>query len=71
MITFSEFMQKGGHVYELIKLESVPNKLQMDYFTRNKNVRDSKALCLRCDGTGNEFFSMFKKCSVCLGKGVN
>ena len=27
-------------------------------------------LCIRCDGTGNELYSMFKLCSDCDGVGV-
>ena len=26
--------------------------------------------CKRCDGTGNELFSMYRRCSDCGGSGV-
>lgn len=27
--------------------------------------------CSRCDGTGNELFSMYKECQACKGDGIS
>ena len=27
--------------------------------------------CERCDGTGNELFSMYKECQACKGDGIS
>lgn len=48
---------------------SVPFHMMGDEMRRNRNIDDGKRLCNRCDGTGNELFSMFKQCSVCKGTG--
>jgi len=31
---------------------------------------DDLELCERCDGTGNEFFSMYRQCQTCRGIGT-
>jgi DnaJ-class molecular chaperone len=41
-----------------------------DVATRNENIGNNKELCKRCDGTGNELFSMYRKCSDCNGTGI-
>jgi hypothetical protein len=40
-----------------------------DIKTRNVNIDKGFTLCKRCDGTGNELFSCFKRCSDCGGSG--
>lgn len=40
-----------------------------DYLTKEDNEANGRELCGRCEGTGNELFSMYKKCSECNGKG--
>jgi len=53
----------------LVDLNTVPDHMRMDYETRNENVREGRKLCGRCNGTGNEMFSMFRLCEECLGNG--
>lgn len=47
-----------------------PVHTHMDIDTRNKNVDARKTLCKRCEGTGNELFSMYCKCKDCNGTGI-
>jgi len=54
----------------LVDLDTVPLHMEMDYITRNENVMLRNELCTYCDGTGNEFYSMYCKCSLCDGKGT-
>lgn len=42
-----------------------------DYWTYEANVRAGRLLCERCDGGGNELWSMWKACSDCGGSGVD
>lgn len=30
-----------------------------------------RAECARCEGTGNELFSMYRRCEACQGRGFN
>ena len=46
-----------------------PYHMRMDVRTRNENIDLGKILCKRCDGTGNEFYSMYSECKQCEGKG--
>ncbi len=43
---------------------------QNDVLTRNENIDKGKTLCKRCEGTGNELFSMYRKCTDCNGTGI-
>ncbi len=40
-----------------------------DQITRKINLARKRTICERCSGTGNEIYSMFKKCQECNGKG--
>lgn len=66
LIPFSEF--KEGEL-KLVDLNTIPFHMQMDYKTRNKNIIGGWELCERCDGTGNELFSMYRQCEDCQGSG--
>ena len=44
--------------------------MRMDYVVRNTNIDEGNILCKRCDGTGNELFSMYRKCQKCGGTGI-
>lgn len=46
-----------------------PHQL-MDVYRRNENIDAGKSLCSECEGTGNAFISMYKKCVACSGTGV-
>jgi len=70
MIKFSEYISNGGP-YCSIDIDSVPFHAQRDYVIRNENVKNGKPLCLRCNGTGNELFSMYRKCTVYKGNGIS
>ena len=71
VMEFSEFIARGGGIYHLIRINSIPVGMERDYTRRNENVRNHRPLCKRCDGTGNELSSMYRKCTVCKGTGVS
>jgi rubredoxin len=54
----------------LVDLETVSMHMRNDYYKRNLVVAAGKPLCDNCDGTGNEFYSMYRKCPVCGGDGI-
>ena len=60
---------KDGALF-LVDLETVPYHMRNDYYKRNLVVESGKPLCDFCDGTGNEFYSMYRKCPVCGGDGI-
>lgn len=43
--------------------------ISMDMQRRKENLKNGRKLCEHCDGTGNEFYSMYRKCPKCDGKG--
>ena len=47
-----------------------PPHMQGDVRIRNQNIDAGKPLCEPCGGTGNELFSMYRKCASCDGTGV-
>ena len=49
---------------------SYEHHMKADVEKHNKNVQSGKPICPRCEGTGNEFFSMYKECTLCSGTGV-
>ena len=67
-VKFSEFLnRKDGNC--LVDLDTCPLHMAMDYRKRNQNISNDRLLCERCDGTGNEVFSMYRACSECGGNG--
>lgn len=46
-----------------------PPHMRMDAKKRNDNIAAGRKLCERCEGTGNQFYSMYSKCFACNGKG--
>lgn len=40
-----------------------------DQARHEDNVAAGRALCVRCDGTGNELYSMYRACEDCGGTG--
>ena len=55
---------------KLWHIESMPPFAQMDGTCRNDNIKAGKPLCGHCVGTGNELYSMYRKCPKCNGTGV-
>lgn len=55
----------------LVDLDTVPIRIRMDYARRNANIEAGAALCDRCDGTGNELYSMWRRCPECAGSGID
>ena len=51
-------------------IEKYPHHMRMDIQTHNENIDNGKELCERCDGTGNELYSMYRKCKDCNGSGI-
>jgi hypothetical protein len=41
-----------------------------EFAGRDPIIGDPENLCTRCSGTGNELFSMYRRCSGCLGTGT-
>lgn len=70
MISFRTYLDTKGNEDVLIDLITVPLHMRIDYERRNENVKKGNPLCRRCDGTGNELFSMWRCCSECKGTGV-
>ena len=53
----------------------VGDPTNMDDRARKQNeifveINKGFVLCSRCDGTGNELFWMYRRCSGCAGQGV-
>ena len=67
-ISFEEFIKTNGGIV-LIDIDTCPVHMAMDYSTRNENISNNRKLCDRCDGTGNELFSMYRRCINCDGHG--
>jgi len=55
----------------LVNINSCPVHIAGDFATRNANVKNDLKLCRRCDGTGNQLFSMYQKCENCGGTGIS
>lgn len=68
-VSFRTYMDTKFDMNILIDLITVPAHMRIDYANRNENIREGKTLCPRCDGTGNELFSMYHCCSKCNGTG--
>ena len=56
--------------YNLIDLDTVPPEKRQDYEIRNQNIEAGKPLCRKCDGTGNEIYTRYRRCSKCGGTGI-
>ncbi len=61
--------ENAGRDYHLIDLTNLRHHIASDFYRRNTNVELGHQLCFDCDGTGNMFFSMWKKCDTCKGYG--
>ncbi len=57
-------------INELLDESEWPFHMRGDVRIHNKNILEGKDLCERCEGTGNEFFSMYHKCPDCNGTGI-
>ena len=55
---------------KLTNLNKIPMHMRGDYLKRNENISNNKELCENCDGTGNELYSMYRKCPKCNGTGI-
>jgi DnaJ-class molecular chaperone len=44
--------------------------IESDNKKRENNIKNKKKLCHWCDGTGNELYSMYRKCPKCNGTGI-
>ncbi len=54
---------------KIVDVKRFPVHMRRDYMIRNSNVEKGIDLCGRCNGTGNELMSMYKKCQACNGTG--
>ena len=52
-----------------VDINKIPCHMRMDYEIKNKNIDRKLPLCKHCSGTGNELFSMYRKCPKCNGTG--
>lgn len=68
-ITISLIDYKEGTPH-LIDLDTCTLRVRSDYARRNENIEKNAKLCKHCDGTGNEFMSIYRKCPECDGIGV-
>ena len=70
-VSFNEWLKLANDQSSvLIDLDTTPAHMARDYAKRNDNLAGDKKLCDWCDGTGNELFSMYRKCHLCDGKGA-
>jgi len=44
-------------------------QILIDHQMKRNNVSNNRALCLKCDGTGNECYFVYKECTICEGYG--
>ncbi len=42
-----------------------------DFYRRDQNKAAGREFCGRCEGTGNELFSMYQECEECEGRGYH
>jgi DnaJ-class molecular chaperone len=54
---------------ELWDRTAYPVHMLMDVDTHNDNIKAGRKLCEHCEGTGNEFLSMYHRCPKCGGTG--
>jgi len=54
---------------KLTDLSTVPLHMRGDYQHKNDNIKAGVKLCKHCGGTGNELYSMYRKCPKCNGTG--
>jgi len=70
VISWDEYCSKKDDHNMLLDLDTVPHLLRGDFALRNKNLAIGKTLCPRCNGTGNELFSHYRRCQDCHGSGI-
>jgi len=54
---------------QLVNEDKTLLHMRYDYIKLNENIKNNKTLCEHCGGTGNELYSMYRKCSKCNGLG--
>ena len=64
------FNKLTEHQIALVDLNTVPQRIAMDYQRRNQNLLEKNELCKRCDGTGNEMYNLYRECTDCFGSGI-
>ena len=69
-VSLATFLSTKGNEKVLIDLRTVLIHMRMDYQKRNDNVEEGETLCPKCDGTGNELFKAYRRCSECKGTGI-
>lgn len=70
IVSWEGYCSSKDNFDALLDLDTVPLIIRGDYAVRNKNLAVFKALCTRCNGTGNEMFTHYRKCQHCHGTGV-
>lgn len=66
----SEGAEQSKEIARICKKYNVAPHQAGDYKTREENEQAGEQLCTRCNGTGNEFFSMYRRCEACNGTGI-
>ena len=64
-------MSKRDKIMPEAKLLRYPPHMRGDYRRMNQNILNGKILCNQCGGTGNEMYSMYRKCPDCDGDGIS
>ena len=57
------------HGRDDVPIDQIDPVKQMDEQTRRENIDAGFDICGRCEGTGNELYSMFRGCTACGGTG--
>lgn len=68
-VTMAEFQRLPGRCLVLVDLETVVHYARSDYATRNVNLQAGRRLCPQCNGTGNQLWVMYQRCTACHGAG--
>jgi len=70
-VSFETFLKlPDSESFVLVDLNTTPAHMAGDYYKRNNNILNERKLCDRCQGTGNELYSMYRKCTACNGSGA-
>lgn len=58
-----------GDFDKIWDVNKYPLHMQRDAIKHNENVKNNRHICHKCEGTGNQLWSMYQECTDCDGKG--
>ena len=66
VLHFGGVMKKKPELWNPL---AVPGHMRNDVLVRNENTKRGRTLCEKCQGTGNQLYSMYQACEDCNGTG--